>query len=124
SEYWLPVSTLASDAEADLLAYHAPGNVREPGHSMEGSVLPRAREHATDAALRLPRAPRLPASTSRAGESVDEQMALLERGRIEEALRVEGGNISRTAARLGLPRNTLRYRMERHGLFDSGEASG
>jgi tetratricopeptide (TPR) repeat protein len=55
---------------------------------------------------------------------VDEQISRLERGRIEEALRAEGGNISRTAARLGLPRNTLRYRMERHGLLDADASSG
>ena len=50
-------------------------------------------------------------------------MASLERARIEEALRAEGWNISRAAARLGLPRNTLRYRMERHGLIEGGEGA-
>ena len=50
-------------------------------------------------------------------------MASLERARIEEALRADGWNISRAAARLGLPRNTLRYRMERHGLTESGEGA-
>ena len=45
-------------------------------------------------------------------------MASLERSRIEEALHAAGGNISRAAAQLGLPRNTLRYRMDRHGLTD------
>ena len=51
-------------------------------------------------------------------------MASLERARIEEALRAEGWNISRAAARLGLPRNTLRYRMERHGLTRGRRGAG
>ena len=50
-------------------------------------------------------------------------MDALERARIEEALRADGWNISRAAARLGLPRNTLRYRMERHGITDGGEGA-
>ena len=110
-EYGLPIKALASDAESALLSYTWPGNVRELANVMERVALLSESEHVTAAALRLPRAPRV-AVSARVGESVDEQMASVERGRIEEALRIEGGNISRTAARLGLPRNTLRYRMD------------
>src|SRR5438034_1287809 len=39
-----------------------------------------------------------------------------ERAQILEALGETGWNISRTAARLGISRNTLRYRMEKYGL--------
>jgi transcriptional regulator with AAA-type ATPase domain/tetratricopeptide (TPR) repeat protein len=122
-EYGLPSKTLSSDAEAALLAYTWPGNVRELANVMERVALLSEAEQVTAAALRLPRAPRVPVSGSRVAESVDEQMATLERGRIEEALRAESWNISRAAARLGLPRNTLRYRMERHGLSEAGESS-
>jgi DNA-binding NtrC family response regulator len=38
--------------------------------------------------------------------------------RIIAALRHTGGNVSRAARRLGLPRGTLRYRIERLGLVD------
>jgi transcriptional regulator with AAA-type ATPase domain/tetratricopeptide (TPR) repeat protein len=124
AEYGLPLKTLSSDAEAALLAYPWPGNVRELANLMERVALLSEGEQVTTAALRLPRAPRIPVGTTRATESVNEQMASLERGRIEEALRVEGGNISRAAARLGLPRNTLRYRMERHGLLFRDSGSG
>jgi len=120
-DYGLPIKALASDAESALLSYTWPGNVRELANLMERVALLSEAERVTASALRLPRAPRVPVS-ARVGESVDEQMASLERGRIEDALRIEGGNISRTAARLGLPRNTLRYRMERHGLLDTAEA--
>ena len=121
-EYGLPMKALSPDAEAALLGYTWPGNVRELANVMERVALLSEAEQVTAAVLRLPRAPRVPTSSTRAGESVDEQMASLERGRIEEALRVEGWNISRAAARLGLPRNTLRYRIERHGLSEAGDA--
>ena len=38
------------------------------------------------------------------------------RARIEAALRASGGNIRRTAAALGISRNTLRARMDKYGL--------
>jgi transcriptional regulator with AAA-type ATPase domain len=123
SEYGLAPRNLSSDAEAALLAYAWPGNVRELANLMERVALVSDGEQIKAEGLRLPRAPRIPTSASRTGESVDEQIARLERGRIEEALRAEGGNLSRTAARLGLPRNTLRYRMERHGLLDADASS-
>jgi transcriptional regulator with AAA-type ATPase domain/tetratricopeptide (TPR) repeat protein len=120
-DYGLPIKMLTSDAESALMSYAWPGNVRELANLMERVALLSEGEQVTAASLRLPRTPRVPAPT-RVGENVDEEMASLERGRIEEALRIEGGNISRTAARLGLPRNTLRYRMERHGLLETGDA--
>src|SRR4030095_4451957 len=73
SEYGLPVRTLASDAEAALLAYTWPGNVRELANVMERVALLSEGEQVTAAALRLPRAPRLPASTSRAGGEAGQQ---------------------------------------------------
>src|SRR5207245_2989681 len=39
-----------------------------------------------------------------------------ERDRLVEALRGARGNITVAAARLGLPRNTLRYRMDKLGI--------
>jgi len=121
-EYGLPSKAFSPDAEAAMLGYTWPGNVRELANVMERVALLSEAEQVTAATLRLPRAARVPAPGTRPGESVDEQMASLERGRIEEALRVEGWNISRAAARLGLPRNTLRYRIERHGLSEASDA--
>jgi transcriptional regulator with AAA-type ATPase domain/tetratricopeptide (TPR) repeat protein len=122
-EYGLPSKALSSDAEAALLGYSWPGNVRELANLMERVALLSEAEQVTAASLRLPRAPRAPSPPARTAQGVNDQMASLERGRIEEALLLEGGNISRAAARLGLPRNTLRYRMERHGLMDAGDGS-
>jgi transcriptional regulator with AAA-type ATPase domain/tetratricopeptide (TPR) repeat protein len=122
-EYGLQMKTLSADAEAALLAYTWPGNVRELANLMERVALLSDTGQITAAVLRLPRAARSPASAQRSGDSVDEEVALLERGRIEDALRAEGGNISRAAARLGLPRNTLRYRMDRHGLLEGSDVA-
>jgi tetratricopeptide (TPR) repeat protein len=120
SEYGIPRKILAADAEAALQGYAWPGNVRELANLMERVAVLSDAERVTAAALRLPRTPIVSPGIARAGESVNEEVASLERSRIEEALRVEESNISRAAARLGLPRNTLRYRMERHGLLEGG----
>jgi tetratricopeptide (TPR) repeat protein len=47
---------------------------------------------------------------------VTEAVETVERAHLEEALHQTQWNISRAAARLGIPRNTLRYRIEKHGL--------
>jgi len=116
-EYGVPSKTLAPDAEAALLSYSWPGNIRELANVMERVALLAEADRVGADVLRLPRAPR-PSAPPRSGESVNDQIASVERVRLEEALRAEAGNISRAAARLGIPRNTLRYRMERHGLFE------
>ena len=122
ADYGVASKALASDAEAALLAYAWPGNVRELANLMERVALLSDHEHVSAAALRLPKAPRIP-TTARTAESVNDQIAFLERARIEEALRADAWNISRAAVRLGLPRNTLRYRMQRHGLSEGGDTS-
>jgi transcriptional regulator with AAA-type ATPase domain/tetratricopeptide (TPR) repeat protein len=122
-EYGLPPKSLSSDAAAALLAYTWPGNVRELANLMERVALLSDAEQVTAEALRLPRTVRRPLGGGRAGERVDDQIAFLERARIDEALRAEGWNISRAAARLGLPRNTLRYRMVRHGLAEDSDGA-
>jgi transcriptional regulator with GAF, ATPase, and Fis domain len=55
----------------------------------------------------------------------------VERARLHDALRRAAETVTGAAERLGLPRNTLRYRLDRHGLAleartrpDGGEASG
>jgi transcriptional regulator with AAA-type ATPase domain/tetratricopeptide (TPR) repeat protein len=123
SEYGLAPKTLTSDAEKALLAYPWPGNVRELANVMERVALLSDSGEITASAMRLPQTPRPIAPHPRSSPGVDEQMASLERAQIEEALRMEGWNISRSAARLGLARNTLRYRMERHGLSEAGDSA-
>ena len=40
----------------------------------------------------------------------------LEREHLQRALAQSGGNVTQAARLLGISRDTLRYRMERHGL--------
>ena len=55
-------------------------------------------------------------SGAEARRAAVEAEAEAERSRVLEALRAVTWNISRAAARLGIPRTTLRYRMEKLGL--------
>jgi transcriptional regulator with AAA-type ATPase domain len=119
ADYGLPAKALTAGAEAALSAYPWPGNVRELANVMERVALLSDTREVSAAALALSSEPPTAAAAART-EGVDAQTAALERTRIEEALHAEGWNISRTAARLGLARNTLRYRMERHGFVESG----
>ena len=123
-DYGLAPRTLAPDASAALQAYPWPGNVRELANLMERVALLADGIDVTAAMLGLP--------TSRALHGpvpsvADERRAAAaahaeaERARLLEVLRATSWNLSRAAARLGIPRNTLRYRMDKLGL-GSGSA--
>ncbi len=128
-DYSLPQRALEPSAEAALMAYPWPGNVRELANVMERVALLSDAMTVTAESLGLkipaPPAEVSPSSNAEPGSgpasaTVDDQLADLERRRIHEALVAVGWNISRAAARLGLARNTLRYRMERHGVAVEG----
>jgi DNA-binding NtrC family response regulator/tetratricopeptide (TPR) repeat protein len=124
-DYGLAPRTLAADAVAALRAYAWPGNVRELANVMERVALLADGTAVTAATLSLPASPAPPppapsvASERRAAAKAH---AEAERGRLLEALRATNWNLSRAAARLGLPRNTLRYRMDKLGLGSDADA--
>jgi tetratricopeptide (TPR) repeat protein len=123
-DYGLTARTLAPDAPAALRAHPWPGNVRELANTMERVALLADGTAVTAAMLGLPtsRAPRRQAaSVADERRGAAEAQAEAERHRLLEALRATTWNLSRAAARLGIPRNTLRYRMDRLGL-GSGSA--
>jgi len=121
-DYGVWMKTLAGDAEAALLAYGWPGNVRELANVMERVVLLSDGDQVTATTLDLPRESMRSAVTAETSSNIDQQIGSLERSKIAEALAAAGGNLSRAAAQLGLPRNTLRYRMERHGFSESSSS--
>jgi two-component system response regulator HydG len=105
-----------------LRRYSFPGNVRELSHMIERAVAlaagPLIEAPDLPEVVRRGETPSLPAAgapaptTSPLKEAVD----TLEHEQILEALRQADWNISRAAQRLGISRNTLRYRMEKFHL--------
>ena len=123
TEYGVPPRSLAPDAERALVAYPWPGNVRELANVMERVALLSTATAVDAAHLGLPASAVVPDAPAPRAEPVDSELDVLERTRIEDALHATGWNISRAAVRLGLARNTLRYRMERHALLDPAPAA-
>ena len=119
AEYDLPPKTFAPDARAALGAYAWPGNVRELGNVVERVALLSEAPVVTADLLALPEpaAPERPEPAADLGpEPLERAIGSVERAHLLEALRQTGWNITRAAARLGVSRNTLRYRIEKHAL--------
>ena len=109
--------TFSPSAIEHLARYHYPGNVRELRNVVERLIImtPGTRIGA-DAVDRV-----LGTAAERQGADNDdsrlaEQMRRFEKDRIEEALRVEGGNVTKAAARLGLERSHLYKKMRKLGI--------
>jgi DNA-binding NtrC family response regulator len=110
-------------ALAALSAYGFPGNVRElsnvieqavalaPGPLIEIDDLPERVHHPSAGRAPLTAAPASPSSSP-----LEDAIEGVEQEQIREALRLTGWNISQAATRLGISRNTLRYRIEKYGL--------
>jgi DNA-binding NtrC family response regulator/predicted ATPase len=123
TDYRLGSKTLTPDARAALCAYGWPGNIRELVNMMERVALLTETPLVTADALGLP-VPPGPGGTS-AGERgrtapLRDAMGTVEREHLLEALRETDWNIARAAARLRIPRGTLRYRIEKLQLRQSG----
>jgi DNA-binding NtrC family response regulator/tetratricopeptide (TPR) repeat protein len=124
ADYGLSPKTLTADALDRLMAYAWPGNVRELSNVIErGALL--AEEHViTSDHLELADATPPPADPPPAGPagapgppiSLGDAMRVHLRATLDQT----GWNISRTAAVLGISRNTLRARMEKLGLREGG----
>jgi DNA-binding NtrC family response regulator/tetratricopeptide (TPR) repeat protein len=121
AHYALPPKTLSRDARAALSANPWPGNVRELSNLIERTALLAEERVVTGATLGLvvPSGADVSEPGPELGEAVDPFRASLgrfERVRLLEALARTGWNVSQAAALLGIPRNTLRYRIAKHGL--------
>lgn len=105
------------DAEAlDLMGRHAwPGNVRELRNAMEQALL---LARGADIGRRELAFLDLDARSAPASSGLPESLNLEqhERALIQEALDRTAGNVSQAARLLGISRDTLRYRLERHGM--------
>ncbi|MCO0638168.1 hypothetical protein M8745_19730, partial [Lutimaribacter sp. EGI FJ00014] len=114
------VTRVPEAARERLAAYDWPGNVRELRNVMERSVLLSMGEELPTEWLQI--RPGHAAPVAESGDSVrlplDGSMSFdaMEKLIIEAALQRDGNNVMATARRLGMTRETLRYRMARHGL--------
>ena len=112
AEYGVPARELAEEARQALRGYRWPGNVRELGNVLERAVLMSDSRTLNARALDLPTGGAPPPSGApRAPEPPDSV-----RQRLLDAFERTGGNISRTAALLGITRNTVRARIRTYGL--------
>jgi DNA-binding NtrC family response regulator len=107
--------SFSAQALAAMREYAWPGNVRELENFCERVILMRAtdvidersvREHLDVLAGENPAAPRDEGAT----------LPEIERRAIVEALRASGGNQSRAARMLGVPRHVLLYRLKKFGI--------
>jgi len=112
-DYGVPAKRLLPDARERLLAYPWRGNVRELGNIMERVALLSEGAVVTARMLGLDAgAPAPPTGTHAPPVSLDAAV----RDRLLDALEQCGWNISEVARQLGITRNTVRARIEKHGL--------
>jgi transcriptional regulator with AAA-type ATPase domain/tetratricopeptide (TPR) repeat protein len=117
ADYGLPRRTLVPEARAALLKHAWPGNVRELANLMERVALLSETQDVRAEMLGLSVTP--VRSTARTPDRQGRPTAPRspsEREELLEALRQTNWNVTAAAARLGLTRNTIRYRMESLGL--------
>ncbi|MFM9915471.1 MAG: sigma-54-dependent transcriptional regulator [Rhizobacter sp.] len=111
---------LGKAAEAAIAAYRWPGNVRELRNVIEQAVMLAAGDIIEPRELMLSSAasnpPRdtslLPSPPAEAGSALDRR----ERELLVQAMTNANHNVSQAARTLGISRDTLRYRLEKHGL--------
>jgi non-specific serine/threonine protein kinase len=121
----LPPRTLTAEARAALRAHSWPGNIRELKNVITRAVLLTDASELPRAALQLPPGPVSgtgPTAAGSADETPEGGLAEadvpgeVQADRISQVLRDTGWNVSRAAARLGLSRSQLRYRIDKHDL--------
>ncbi len=139
AKYGKDVRRLSTEARQLLLTYPWPGNVRELSHVIERAVLwsrgaelssehlsltqPGGSKSQESAAEAAPVAePATDAGSRRSGEQdqllppAGVSLDQWEKSLLEQALREAGGNQTRAAQRLGISRDTLRYRMKKYAI--------
>src|SRR5262245_4636917 len=125
ADYGLSPRRLCAEARARLLAYPCPGNVRELSNVIERATVLSDSPEISAEALKLSSSSVVVSPHPDRPALIDETGSLQGaiRDRLVEALQRTGGNISRTAAILGVTRATVRSHVRRFGL-SSETASG
>ncbi|HJR51263.1 MAG TPA: sigma-54 dependent transcriptional regulator [Gemmatimonadales bacterium] len=120
TKYGKQVEQLDPRARDLLLAYPWPGNVRELSHVIERAVLwsKGAMLDVEHLALEVPpdQSETGPGMATATNHPAGMELEQWERSLIEQALRESDGNQTRAAQRLGISRDTLRYRLKKYGI--------
>ncbi|KNC66843.1 sigma-54-dependent transcriptional regulator [Pseudoalteromonas ardens] len=117
ARYNLDTKALDNEAQAALLAYRWPGNIRELSHVMERALLlsEGAQIGAVDCQLRLSSPEPEPLRTEVA-QSPGRTLAEVEKTLIEQTLAMHQGQVSKAAQALGLTKSSLYRRLDKYGL--------
>ncbi len=125
------VRAVAEDALALLIAHDWPGNIRELENAMERCVLladgdvlqpqdlPAVIQRPSQPTQDDPELEATELENLDLKEFVRVHTAKLERARIQRALDLEQGNVTRAARRLGISRKSLQTKMKEYGLRDA-----
>ena len=116
ARYARPELCLDSRALAALVQYPWPGNVRELRNVLERAVLLQRGGVLAAEDLALPAQRPMPASSRASAPPVGASLESVEREHLLQALHASNWNVTQAARALDISRDTLRYRMERHGL--------
>ena len=140
--YQRPALSLSAQAQRQLQGHSWPGNVRELKFAIERGVLlgpVPSRVEGPASATELPSIPGLVGEPARAAVEATAggvrvelpsggiSFEVLEKAIIERAMELASGNVSGAARLLELSRDTLRYRLRKHGLeshLEGGEDGG
>jgi formate hydrogenlyase transcriptional activator len=112
------ITSIPSEDLDILVRYHWPGNIRELQNLIERSVI-LTRGETLHIPLHELSEPPPPSQVERSGEAPSGTMEEIERDTIRRALREANGVVggpNGAAARLGMKRTTLLYRMEKLGI--------
>jgi len=110
-KYGRKAPSFAPEARARLVSHRWPGNVRELRNVVERACL-----DAADGTVEADHIRFVSAKSDGQLEQNGLTLRDVEVKALQSALTQTGGNVSRAATRLGVTRDTLRYRMEKFGL--------
>lgn len=112
----LKVNEISQEVQHLLLNHNWPGNVRELKHVMEYALNVVDGEeitvHCLPEYVRFKHHRRIPQKN----KSLREELAELEKKRMEEALLLHNGNVLKAASYLKMPRQTLQYKIKRYQI--------
>ncbi len=119
--YGVAEKSFSPEATAAILAYDWPGNLRELDHVIDRAVALSRTAAVTleDLGLRVTATEKPEDSATQAGKdrlSGEKTLGAIERETIQKALREANGNVSEAARMLGIGREALRYRIQKHHL--------